>query len=115
MCHKLLTFGEIGAIFSVQLSWQTQFAKSENKKVIAENQCEKHKEGFFFQSTAFRCENDTHEMRFMLNWQILLSVDKPYKQIRPRSWAACLDLVTLMVFFEKLDLKRKQLLDDKNK
>ena len=36
-------FGEIGANFSLQLSSRTQFAKISNKKVIAENQCEKHK------------------------------------------------------------------------
>ena len=36
-------FGEIGADFSLQLSSRTQFAKISNKKVIAENQCEKHK------------------------------------------------------------------------
>ena len=36
-------FREISTFFSVQLSSQTQFAKIENKKVIAENQCEKHK------------------------------------------------------------------------
>ena len=43
-------FGEIGANFSLQLSSPTQFANISNKKVIAENQCEKHKklEGFFF-------------------------------------------------------------------
>ena len=35
-------FGEIGANFSLQLSSRTHFAKIENKKVIAENQCEKH-------------------------------------------------------------------------
>ena len=36
-------FGEIGANFPVQfLSW-SHFANNENKKVIAENQCEKHK------------------------------------------------------------------------
>ena len=35
--------GEIGANFSLQLSSQTQFAKISNKKVIAENQFEKHK------------------------------------------------------------------------
>ena len=35
--------GEIGANFSLQLSSRTQFAKIDNKKVIAENQCEKHK------------------------------------------------------------------------
>ena len=46
-------FGEIGANFSVQLSSRSQFAKIENKKVIAENQCEKHKKsslGMCFQS-----------------------------------------------------------------
>ena len=47
---------------------------------------------FFFNQLHFRCENDTHEMRLLLNWQLLLSVDNPYKQIRPRSWAACPDL-----------------------
>ena len=35
--------GEIGANFSLQLSSRTQLAKINNKKVIAENQCEKHK------------------------------------------------------------------------
>ena len=35
--------GEIGANFSLQLSSQTQFTEINNKKVIAENQCEKHK------------------------------------------------------------------------
>ena len=33
--------GKIGANFSLQLSSRTQFAKINNKKVIAENQCEK--------------------------------------------------------------------------
>ena len=35
--------GEVGAYFSPQLSSRTQFTKINNKKVIAENQCEKHK------------------------------------------------------------------------
>ena len=35
--------GEVGANFSVQLSSRTQFTKINNKIVIAENQCEKHK------------------------------------------------------------------------
>ena len=35
-------FGEIGANFPVQLSSRSHFANIENKKVIAENQCEKH-------------------------------------------------------------------------
>ena len=40
--------GEVGANFSLQLSSQTQFTKINNKKVIAENQCEKHKKSIFF-------------------------------------------------------------------
>ena len=36
-------FGEIGANFSLQLSSQTRYDKINKKKVIAENQCEKHK------------------------------------------------------------------------
>ena len=36
-------FGEIGANFSLQLSSLTWFAKIKKNKVIAENQCEKHK------------------------------------------------------------------------
>ena len=35
--------GEVGANFSLQLSSRTQFTKINNKKVIVENQCEKHK------------------------------------------------------------------------
>ena len=35
--------GEIGTNFSPQLSSRTQFAKINNKKVINENQCKKHK------------------------------------------------------------------------
>ena len=35
--------GEIGANFSLQLSSRTRFDKINKKKVIAENQCEKHK------------------------------------------------------------------------
>ena len=35
--------GEVGAKISLQLSSRTQFTKINNKKVIAENQCEKHK------------------------------------------------------------------------
>ena len=34
---------EIGANFFLKLSSRTQFAKINNKKVIAEIQCEKHK------------------------------------------------------------------------
>ena len=36
-------FGEIGANFPEKLSSRSHFAYIENKKVIAENQCEKHK------------------------------------------------------------------------
>ena len=42
--------GEVGAYFSLQLSSRTQFTKINNKKVIAENQCEKHKKLSFFLS-----------------------------------------------------------------
>ena len=35
--------GEVGANFSLQLASRTQSTKINNKKVIAENQCEKHK------------------------------------------------------------------------
>ena len=35
--------GEVGANFSLQPSSRTQPNKINNKKVIAENQCEKHK------------------------------------------------------------------------
>ena len=35
--------GEVGAYFSLRLSSRIQFTKINNKKVIAENQCEKHK------------------------------------------------------------------------
>ena len=40
---NIISLGEIGTNFSLQLSSRTQFAKSNNKKVIGENQCEKHK------------------------------------------------------------------------
>ena len=39
---------EVGANFSLQLPSQTQFTKINNKKVIAKNQCEKHKKSRFF-------------------------------------------------------------------
>ena len=35
--------GEVGANFSLQLSSRKQFTKINNKKIIAKNQCEKHK------------------------------------------------------------------------
>ena len=49
LCAELIAasmlepLGEVGANFSLQLSSRTQFTKINNKKVIAENQCEKHK------------------------------------------------------------------------
>ena len=43
MSMMLEPHGEVGANFSLQLSSRTQFTKINNKKVIAENQCEKHK------------------------------------------------------------------------
>ena len=47
-------FREVGANFSLQVSSRTQFTKTNKKKVIPENQCEKHSvflvcsKGFFF-------------------------------------------------------------------
>ena len=42
---KFGPFGKIGAYFSVRLSSRSHFANIENKKkVISENQCEKHKQ-----------------------------------------------------------------------
>ena len=35
--------GEVGDNFSLQLLLRTQYTKFNNKKVIADNQCEKHK------------------------------------------------------------------------
>ena len=46
-------FGEIGANFSLQLSSRTRFDKINKKKVIAENQCEKHKK-----SSLVNCVHD---------------------------------------------------------
>ena len=40
--------GEVGANFSLQLSSRTQITKINNKKVIAENQCEKHKKSSLY-------------------------------------------------------------------
>ena len=46
--------GEVGANFSRQLSSRTQFTKINNKKVIAENQCEKHKKSSLLMETCRR-------------------------------------------------------------
>ena len=46
-------FGEIGANFSLQLSSRTRFDKINKKKVIAENQCEKHKKSSFVCLTVY--------------------------------------------------------------
>ena len=50
LCEELIAasmmlepLGEVGANFSLQLSLRRQFTKINNNKVIAENQCEKHK------------------------------------------------------------------------
>ena len=49
--------GEVGANFSLQLSSRTQFTKINNKKVIAENQCEKHKKSSLVIPTFFLVNN----------------------------------------------------------
>ena len=51
--------GEVGANFSLQLSSRTQFTKINNKKVIAENQCEKHKKSSLgISTTAESCHSN---------------------------------------------------------
>ena len=47
-------FGEIGANFSLQLSSRTRYDKINKKKVIAENQCEKHKKSSLLLHSARR-------------------------------------------------------------
>ena len=59
-------FGEIGANFSLQLSSRTEFAKIKNKKVIAENQCEKHKKS----SLAVNCRVIIHRLEASCKDQI---------------------------------------------
>ena len=46
-------FQEIGANFSLQLSSRTRFDKLNKKKVIAENQCEKHKKSSLIMTSTF--------------------------------------------------------------
>ena len=56
------SFGEIGAKFSLQLSSRTQFAKIDNKKVIAENQCKNIKNRVYYIIMYFdthRCSSQT--------------------------------------------------------
>ena len=50
--------GEVGANFSLQLSSRTQFTKINNKKVIAVNQCEKHKKSSLVKLTSSGCRLD---------------------------------------------------------
>ena len=46
--------GEVGANFSLQLSSRTQITKINNKKVSAENRCEKHKKSSLVQKVKRR-------------------------------------------------------------
>ena len=59
------SLGEIGANFSLQLLSRTQFAKINYKKVIAENQCEKHKKSSLqrysvFVDSLYYCKYEGH-------------------------------------------------------
>ena len=62
--------GEIGANFSLQLSSRTQLAKINNKKVIAENQCEKHKKSSLNDDTCFN--NYQFERIVRLKWSMVI-------------------------------------------
>ena len=67
------SLGEISANFSLQLSSRTQFAKINNKKVIAENQCEKHKKsrlGWNCYLSEFRLHSISYA-RMDIIWPIL--------------------------------------------
>ena len=57
--RTLEPFGEIGAYFSLQLSSRTRFDKINKKKVIAENQCEKHKKSSLICSVLLSFQNET--------------------------------------------------------
>ena len=50
--------GEVGANFSLQLSSRIQFTKVNNKEVIAENRCEKHKKSSLIQYICYRSAID---------------------------------------------------------
>ena len=66
--------GEVGANFSLQLSLRTQFTKINNKKVIAENQCEKHKRSslaMFFFSYGDPCLSLIFVQLISVSWVIL--------------------------------------------
>ena len=59
VCAAILgPFGEIGANFSLQLSSRTRFDKINKKKVIAKNQCEKHKKSSLIQIAKSRVSNE---------------------------------------------------------
>ena len=55
--------GEVGANFSLQLSSRTQFTKINNKKVITENQCEKHKKSSLNAFSTCSSINNTTTLR----------------------------------------------------
>ena len=68
-------FGEIGANFSLQLSSRTLFDKISEKKVIAENQCEKHKKSSLVYSESYEILTDlkkstkTNFFRTLVSWE----------------------------------------------
>ena len=69
LCAELITasktlepLGEVGANFSLQLSSRTQFTKINNKKVIAEKQCEKHKKSSFNKFMFYRLKDTDKKM-----------------------------------------------------
>ena len=57
--------GEVGANFSLQLSSRTQFTKINNKKVIAENQCEKHKKSSLMPYLFLFLAHSAHKHRYL--------------------------------------------------
>ena len=75
--------GEFGANFSLQLSSRIQFAKINSKKVIAENQCEKHKKSSLVvnsgMSRVWSCLRGFSTMRWYLHILISISARKRWQ------------------------------------
>ena len=59
--------GEVGANFSIQLISRRQFAKIKTKKVITQNQCEKHKKASLYAVDLF------YILRYCSNMTLIMS------------------------------------------
>ena len=78
--------GEVGANFSLQLSSGTQFTKINNKKVIAENQCEKHKK-----SSLVRDFNTPGQCVVSLSKTLILCLVSRFNPGRQENFPTCVN------------------------